>query len=51
VRSRCASPPYSTDVHAAPKLDQIEKVEYMFDAVVLGKKRALEDGNRIRPWQ
>jgi hypothetical protein len=39
VRSRCASPPCSTDVHAAPNLDQIEKVQYMFDAVVLNCAR------------
>src|SRR5262245_52540363 len=36
VRSRCASPPYSTDVHAAPNLGQIEKINDMFDAVGLG---------------
>src|SRR5262249_23043181 len=35
VRSRCASPPYSTDAHAAPNLDQIEKIDYMSDAVGL----------------
>src|SRR5262249_59809589 len=36
VRSRCASPPYSTDAHAAPNLGQIEKINDMFDAVGLG---------------
>src|SRR5215470_13738417 len=35
VRSRCASPPYSIDAHAAPKLGQIEKINDMFDAVGL----------------
>jgi hypothetical protein len=37
VRSRCASPPYSIDAHAAPNLGQIEKINDMFDAVGLGK--------------
>jgi hypothetical protein len=36
VRSRCASPPYSTDAHAAANLDQIEKINDLFDAVGLG---------------
>src|SRR5262249_30215618 len=35
VRSRCALPPYSPDAHAAPNLDQIEKIDYMSDAVGL----------------
>jgi len=35
VRSRCTSPPHSIDAHAAPNLDQIEKINDMFDAVGL----------------
>jgi hypothetical protein len=35
VRSRSASPRYSIDVHAAPNLGQIEKINDMFDAVGL----------------
>jgi len=39
VRSRCASPPYSIDAHAAPSLGQIAKIDDMFDAVGLGNTR------------
>ena len=39
VRLRCASPPSSTDAHAAPNLDQIEKIDYMSDTVGLGGDR------------
>jgi len=35
VKSQCASPPYSTDAHAAANLDQIEEIDHMFDAVGL----------------
>src|SRR5262249_44259856 len=36
VKSHSASPPYSTDAHAAANLDQIEEIDHMFDAVGLG---------------
>src|SRR5262245_37861423 len=36
MRSRRISPRHSSDVHAAPNLDQPKKIEYMFDAVGLG---------------
>src|SRR5262245_4287495 len=41
VKSQCASPPYSTDAHAAANLDQIEEIDHMFDAVGLVDRQFL----------
>src|SRR5262249_4769304 len=47
VRSRCASPPYSIDAHAAPSLGQIAKIDDMFDAVGLGHRRRRWDVTQV----
>ena len=37
LKSRRISPPNSSDAHVAPNLDQIKKIDDMFDAVGLGR--------------
>src|SRR5262245_31835690 len=46
VKSQCASPPYSTDAHAAANLDQIEEIDHMFDAVGIGSVSHLGSGSQ-----
>src|SRR5262249_33136133 len=45
MKSRRISPRHSSDVHAAPNLDQPKKAEYMFDAVGLASQAV---GNATR---